>query len=43
MASVAKSYIKPKGLDLDPFVKIANTTHLQQKAFDFLGVSPYKM
>ena len=43
LASVAKSYIKPKGLDLDPFVKIASTTHLQQKAFDLLGVSPYKM
>ena len=43
LASVAKNHIKPKGLALDPFVKIANPTPLQQKAFDLLGVSPHRM
>jgi hypothetical protein len=43
LASVAKNYIKPEGLELDPFVKITNPTPLQQKAFDLLGVSPYRM
>ena len=43
LASVVKSNIKPKGLELDPFVKITNPTPLQQKAFDLLGVSPHRM
>ena len=43
LASVVKSYIKPKGLELDPFVKITSPTILQQKAFDLLGVSPQRM
>jgi transposase len=43
LASVAKTHIKPRGLDLDPFVKISNPTSLQQKAFDLLGVSPHRM
>jgi len=43
LASVVKSYIKPKGLTLDPFVKITSPTTLQQKAFDLLGVSPQRM
>ena len=43
LASVAKNYIKPEGLDLDPFVKVTNPTPLQQKAFDLLGVSPHRM
>jgi hypothetical protein len=43
LASVVKSQIKPKGIQLDPFVKITNPTPLQQKAFDLLGVSPHRM
>jgi transposase len=43
LASVVKSRIKPKGLELDPFEKITNPTPLQQKAFDLLGVTPYRM
>ena len=43
LATVVKNQIKPKGLELDPFVKITNPTPLQQKAFDLLGVSPYRM
>jgi hypothetical protein len=43
LASVVKSHIKPKGIQLDPFVKITNPTPLQQKAFDLLGVSPHRM
>jgi transposase len=43
LATVVKNQIKPKGLELDPFVKITNPIPLQQKAFDLLGVSPYRM
>ena len=43
LASVAKNRIKPKELELDPFVKITNPTPLQHEAFDLLGVSPYRM
>ena len=43
LATVVKNTIKPKGLELDPFVKITNPTPLQQKAFDLLGVSPLRM
>ena len=43
LASVVKNHIKPKGLELDPFVKITSPTTLQQKAFDLLGVSPHRM
>ena len=43
LASVVKSHIKPKGLEVDPFVKITTPTALQQKAFDLLGVSPLRM
>jgi hypothetical protein len=43
LASVVKSQIKPKGIQLDPFVKITNPTPLQQKAFNLLGVSPHRM
>jgi hypothetical protein len=43
LATVVKNRIKPKELELDPFVKITNPTSLQQKAFDLLGVSPYRM
>ena len=43
LASVVKSHIKPKGLKVDPFVKVTTPTALQQKAFDLLGVSPLRM
>jgi hypothetical protein len=43
LATMVKSHIKPKGLELDPFVKITSPTPLQHKAFDLLGVSPHRM
>jgi transposase len=43
LATVVKNRIAPKGLGLQPFEKITSPTPLQQRAFDLLGVSPYRM
>lgn len=43
LATVVKNRITPKGLGLQPFEKITSPTPLQQRAFDLLGVSPYRM
>jgi transposase len=43
LATVVKNRITPQGLALEPFEKITSPTSLQQRAFDLLGVSPYRM
>lgn len=43
LATVVKNRITPKGLALEPFERITSPTPLQQRAFDLLGVSPYRM
>lgn len=43
LATVVKNRITPKTLDLQPFEKITSPTPIQQRAFDLLAVSPYRM
>ena len=43
LATVAKNRIKPKTLSTEPFDRITSPTPLQQRAFDLLEASPYRL
>lgn len=43
LATVAKNRINPKTLSAEPFDRITTPTPLQQRAFDLLEASPYRL
>jgi hypothetical protein len=43
LATLAKAQIRPCNFDVEPFTKLSTPTPVQQKAFDLLQVSPFRV